>query len=341
MKNDFIYSITEDNDKDRHEFDLNDLGVSVYRGMSVGLIYEDGRIEGGDIWNSPPEQGDYDRKFQKALLKLNPVYKIPDFLEYHHKKYCSNGVSLDFVKHIRYVILAYFIQINKKAIVELINNWLTKTEKMNLLKLEEEKINFLRKAYEAAKEHSPTNPYSVSINTQEFGDYLVLSAQKTKELLVELVYDKYLSSTLGARSFMIQKEGYRFLVSLESYEKEKKAESSINITGSKGSNINIQQNNSNSNQSITVLDFSIEDVKKLLVDIEKNQKKLELHLSQEQKEELEEDIIRLGKQLSKSTQDKGKVKRILNEVGIILKEVPTNILSSIFSNYALDFLGLV
>ncbi|MEZ5196373.1 MAG: hypothetical protein R2764_08235 [Bacteroidales bacterium] len=338
-QNNFIYSIKSTSNKSKHEFDLNDLGNSVYRGMSMAFVYGDGRVEGGDIWTSPPEQKDYDKELQKTILKLNPIYKIPDFLDYHYKHYCKTNKPALFISHIKYVILDYFDQINKKPIIELIKNWITKIEKMNLLEFEKQKYDFLCQAYEIAIKEDPEDPLSAWFNTQELGKEMQIEIHKMEELVISLCDDGYLSSTLGLLEFHITTEGYRYLLVKEKEKFSPNDSKSISISGNSISNINIQQDTTQS-QQIIVPNIEIEEIKGVVELVKSNISIIQKHLPEEHFEDFEDELRRLEKQIKKYQPDKSKIQRTMNEIAIYLKKIPSQVITSFLSKSLLKLFGL-
>jgi hypothetical protein len=69
------------------EFELQNLGDWVTRGMDTAIIYDDGSIKGGGFFGSAPTAEDYDMAFSQLLLSMKPVYRIEECLDYHFNKW--------------------------------------------------------------------------------------------------------------------------------------------------------------------------------------------------------------------------------------------------------------
>jgi hypothetical protein len=70
-------------------------------------------------------------------------------------------------------------------------------------------------AYEAAYEYSPSSPLSVSLDPMEFGRSIGYDETKTKRIMMELVSDGYVTSSLGLGMLMITNYGLEYLREIE------------------------------------------------------------------------------------------------------------------------------
>ena len=86
---------------------------------------------------------------------------------------------------------------------------------MNLKQQLKEKNHFLRKAYETAYEYSPSNPLSVSLKPIEFGESIGFDKITTERIMMELVDDEYVTSSLGMGMLMVTKYGLEYLREIE------------------------------------------------------------------------------------------------------------------------------
>ncbi|GJM17214.1 MAG: hypothetical protein DHS20C13_25410 [Thermodesulfobacteriota bacterium] len=91
---------------------------------------------------------------------------------------------------------------------------------MNLNQQLRQKNNFLRKAYEAAYEYSPSSPLSVNLNPREFGKSIGLTEQDTERIMIELVDDGYVQSSLGLGMLLITNAGLNYLRYIEDEPEE-------------------------------------------------------------------------------------------------------------------------
>lgn len=86
---------------------------------------------------------------------------------------------------------------------------------MNLKQHLKEKNIFLYKAYETAYAYSPSSPLSVKINPKELGKSIGFEDIQTKRIMMELVNDGFVQSTLGMSELMITSFGLRYLSEIE------------------------------------------------------------------------------------------------------------------------------
>lgn len=121
---------TKDIDKNNNEFDLRNLGESCYRGSGLTFVYND-RIDRGESYFSPPTQEDYDRVFFELLLKIKPVYRVDDCLNYHFNYFLSNYPDETelFFKHMEYVILPKVKRTKRYELGDLIALWINNKNK--------------------------------------------------------------------------------------------------------------------------------------------------------------------------------------------------------------------
>jgi hypothetical protein len=91
---------------------------------------------------------------------------------------------------------------------------------MNLKQQLRQKNRFLRKAYEVAYEYSPSSPLSVSLNPREFGKSIGLTDQETERIMIELVDDGYVTSSLGLGMLLVTSLGLQYLREIEDKPEE-------------------------------------------------------------------------------------------------------------------------
>jgi len=202
----------------KNEYDLIDMGETKVGLFSPAFFYEDGSMEGGEVFSEAITQEDYDNQFYEKIFEIKPAYKVDDFLTYHFENYLGK-ISQDselFLKHIKYVILPLVKRVPKNEYAELINHWLDKNYKMLLQQHLQEKNQYLKKAYEAAIEFSPSAPLSVNINPVELGKTLNYSIDTIKRIVNELVGEGLAKSSLGMGSFFVTRQGLAYLTNLES-----------------------------------------------------------------------------------------------------------------------------
>lgn len=86
---------------------------------------------------------------------------------------------------------------------------------MNLKQQLREKNLFLRKAYEAAYEYDPSSPLSVSLDPREFGKSIGFDETQTERIMMELVADGYVQSSLGMGMLLVTRLGLSYLTEIE------------------------------------------------------------------------------------------------------------------------------
>ncbi len=164
---------------------------------------------------------------------------------------------------------------------------------MDLKKQLYNKNKFLKKAYEEAYNYDPSNPLSVSLNPVEFGKSIGFNKQETTRIMIELVEDNYVTSSLGMGMLLITSHGVNYLRSLE-FESNY-GESKFNIEIGDHASVNIQQdtinsniisqsNNTSINQKFNEAQKTINEIKKVL---SKNNE-IEIQKAEEIRECLEE-----------------------------------------------------
>lgn len=86
---------------------------------------------------------------------------------------------------------------------------------MNLKQQLKEKNYFLRKAYEAAYEYAPSSPLSVSLDPAEFGKSIGFDETQIERIMMELVSDGYIQSSIGMGMLLITNLGLAYLREIE------------------------------------------------------------------------------------------------------------------------------
>ncbi len=326
-----FYSICSDRIK-KHEFDLKDLGNSIWRGFSAAFAYEDGRIEGGESLSSPTTLKDYDEEFFKVLMRMEPPYRVNDFLT-HHSDYFSlvkKGDHELFVKHIKYVILPKVRKTKRLEYIELIENWIQIKDKMNLLEQLQQKNEFLKRAYKLAVETSPSNPLSVSINPIEFGRSIDFDEDTTKRIMVECVSEGLVSSSLGLKMLLMTQKGVNYL---RECEFDIQPSNPISVSVGDNSILQFQNNAFNSTQKIRTDSEHINLLETLIRDIKTQMEVIRAHLNPTQVEHLISDIDYLENNLKRPKKDFGILKTVTLNVLNVLKKVPSKVISDLITSY--------
>ena len=319
---------------DKNEFNIQELKEGVYNGLNVSFRSSNGH-SGGESLIRSTKQSDFDIAFVELVLKLKPVNRIDDLLDFHldsYEKTRNKNVTI-FLKHIRYEILPRISKVGTSVHLELIKNWITKKESMDLQEQFNKKVNFLKKAYELAAEHSPSSPFSVGIKPVEFGKTIGLDKSETSRIVNELVNENFGTSTLGMSSFYVTQMGLNFLFI---NEQDNGGQSNSIIIGD-NSQVQIQQNVTHSNQLLEISKNS-ENIKQLLGEIRTGLSEIKKHLETDDFSNLKEDIDYLENQLSRNKPNESTIKSTFKSIQSVLKPVPSKVISSLISKGLIELL---
>jgi len=313
----------------KKEFDLFDLGerFTLYTISFIG-----GNSSNPVIGTRKTEAKDYDDEFIKELLKLSPAYKTKDFLDYHFDFYRSMGKQpCNFLEHVKFVILPNLRnKATRPEFIEITADWLNKKENMDLKKHLQEKQDFLRKAYEAALEYHPSGPLSVNIKPIELGEAMGFDKATVRRIVQELSGEGYALATAGLGGLFVTQDGLNYLRRLEN--REEKKETVMHIQSGNNSPIQIQNGTTYSQQTISVKDYSHEDILKTIEEIRAGINELAKNLSPEKIEELIDSITYLEKDIKRNVPDKSLFNKIVERVFKILQEVPAQVISVIITS---------
>ncbi|GEM_PF-932368 len=86
---------------------------------------------------------------------------------------------------------------------------------MNLKQQLKEKNRFLRKAYEEAYKFDPASPLSVILESIEFGNSIGFNETQTERIMMELIEDGYVQSSIGMDILIITGRGLEYLREIE------------------------------------------------------------------------------------------------------------------------------
>lgn len=309
------------NENGKHEFDLNYLGDEKLRNIGIAIYSENGKIWGGESTFTPTNQKDYDNEFYQKIFKIEPAYRIFDFLDYHLNYFLNNNEEKEdlFLKHIQYEILPDVKRAIRQEYSELIINWINK-RKMDLQKQLLERDEFLRKAYEEAYNYDHSSPLLVSINPIELGTTLSLLPNEVERIVVELLNENLIDCTIGMQDLFVTQKGLNYLRKIE---REHQIESSINLNVGNNSNVLFQNKTTHSVQMQNI-NIVKEDVHKLFELIKKDLKEL----NDEQSEDLKLEIQNAIKQL-----EKGKnINSRLLTIGSLIKDIGINVFANLLSS---------
>jgi len=331
--NDYInlfYSTYIDGES-RSEYDLLQLSENSFRGAEIMYADSSGNVRGGNPYYSATIQKDYDEACFNAIMTLDPVYRIPDFLDHHFNFYNkkNRGEKELFLKHIQYVIVPMLKMLDRNEYVELTVNWINKQKTMLLQQQLKEKNEFLKKAYEVAVEYSAGSPLSVSINPGELGASIGFEESTVRRIMNELVQEEYVTSGLGMRMLMVTQEGLNYLRRLEYGTPTMPP---INVTVGDNSNFQFQNGTVHSSQAIDIRESSIEDFNKTLEDVRNGLAQFAEYLTREELKDLQAETDYLENNLQRTTPNRSKLKAIKDNIMEILKAVPANIIANAITN---------
>lgn len=262
-----FYSVCFDESK-KDEFDLNDLGERQYRGDGFVDYSPKGISLGLQSIYSETTQEDYDNEFYFKFIDVEPADRGFDFLDYHFyffKKTINQNDEI-FLNHLQYVILPKLRKSIKKEFGNIMSKWLKK-KTMDFKRQLEERDEFLRKAYEEAYSYDSSSPLFVSINPIELGNLIGLNSIEVEGIVLELVNEDLVESTLGMQDLFVTQKGLNYLRKLE---KTKTNPNSMNVTVGNNSNIQIQQGTINSSQNIMKQTEKLDLILRRLYDFKDN-----------------------------------------------------------------------
>ncbi|MEZ5195255.1 MAG: HNH endonuclease [Bacteroidales bacterium] len=122
-----FYSICYDF-KEKHEFDLSYLGETILRNIGMAIYSGNGKKWGGESTFSPTTHNDYDKEFYRKLIKVEPTYKVIDFLDYHFNYFSANTNTKEskelFLLNIQYEILPMLKNVRRHVFFEIAKDWL-------------------------------------------------------------------------------------------------------------------------------------------------------------------------------------------------------------------------
>ena len=101
-----------------HEFEITHLGDVIGHNQ---VYNANGSIRIEKVYK-PAKPAEYDMMFRKVMYSLNPIFKVPLFLDYHFERY--SGKSEEFISQIKYVILPLVDRGNRKSYAKIIQDWL-------------------------------------------------------------------------------------------------------------------------------------------------------------------------------------------------------------------------
>ncbi len=110
-------------------------------------------------------------------------------------------------------IKKYFLILHQRRILRPINP--QPKRDMNLKKQLIEKNRFLKKAYEVAYDDNPSSPLSIGLEPIEVGKLLGFNEINTERIMMELVEDRYVESSLGMGILFITNQGLKYLRQIE------------------------------------------------------------------------------------------------------------------------------
>lgn len=114
-----FYVISKEKQEEVNEFDIKYFGDVVPKNFPVS--YGNGHI-GVETKYIPATSEDYDRKFISFMDTISPIFKIPQFLDYHYNNY--SGEKNEFISQIKYAILPIIEKRANSSLSKLINDWI-------------------------------------------------------------------------------------------------------------------------------------------------------------------------------------------------------------------------
>lgn len=242
-------------DPDRDDFDLVDLGPTRFRGFATGFLYDDGHMEGGEVLSSAVTVADYDEKFIAKLLELGPPQRARDMLQHHlDQSIRHHGNEMVFLDHFECVILYALEQhYQNLPVTKVCRTWFDKTMDNIHKQHRRERDHFLSKAYEQAVTDAPEDPLSVTRDPIDFGSSLGFDEATTTRIMLNLVDEGLVMSSLGLGMLMITAKGRRYLEQLHGDDDPRLNPPVIinNITADNSSTVQVANSSTHVKQTAT------------------------------------------------------------------------------------------
>jgi|GEM_PF-6147458 len=251
------YSIAPEG-ADEHEFDLYNLGPT--KPVFVGGI-----MGGNDtdyshmLATHTVDRKDYDEQFAKKLLEIDPPHRVHKFLDHHlQHSITALGSPSAFLDHFKYTILHPLEQHRAKSPhVAAASDWFNKTMDNIHKQHRRERNYFLSEAYQQALKDAPEDPLSVTRDPIGFGNSIGFDEATTTRIMVELVEDGLVMSSLGMGMLMVTAKGRRYLEQLHGDDDPRLNPPTIvqhNFTASGGSILQVATNSPHATQTANVGD---------------------------------------------------------------------------------------
>lgn len=313
--NDAPYSIAPAGEEEG-EFDLYNIGPT--KSVFVGGIIGGDRFDARDMFTTHTvDRKDYDEQFAKKLVEIDPPHRVHKFLDHHLQHSITNlGGAWVFLDHFKYTILHPLEQHRAKSPhVAAASDWFKKTmdniHKQHL----RERNYFLSEAYRAALRDAPDDPLSVTRDPIEFGAGVGFDEATTTRIMIELVDEGLVTSSIGMDMLMVTGKGRRYLEQLHGDDDPRLNPPTIinNITAGNSSTVQVANSSAHATQTANRGD-EIQDARTFVQQLSTALPEIEKVAPADQFNEIKDELEFLRKKLDSTTPSKTVIKTIKDEL---------------------------
>jgi len=293
------------------------------------------------IGNSPVpyNEDDYLEDFKKKFRELQAGSETEEYLGVHFRHFMeySGLKGRVFLDKIEYGVL-HDLEKQKSPHVKPLTRWINNQRKMDLMNEEQRKVEYLKYAFEVAREYSPSNPYSVSLKPLELGFSKGFAKDEITRIVVELRDDDLVQSTLGMKALFVTQKAKRFLTHLERSNEAggfgvPYINNSINIGGKVHAG-NFMAHSTQSTQDASQVTVTNQQISEFISEL--RAKADSLPLSKEDIADIKEDVEAIKGQLAKPAPKEFKVQNHLRSILSYLSSIPKEALAALLSDKAVE-----
>lgn len=316
--------------EEKNEFDLEYLGIQKWQPDTFYFIKRNGERKGSGAGMYDVTQKHYDYDFNSMLMSINPPYKLTKALDYHYSNYKAQITDEDdFLNHIEYVIFPMMLLSKRSEYIELTKKWINQNKKMMLNKHLEEKLLFLKTAYEAAIKDSPTSPLSYRMGSVEIGKSIGFDENTVLRIMQELVNDGFAETGARYIFIIVTNKGLNFLRSYENSQSQPISPNNIHIVNSP--NVQIQSGAQNSHQSI--INYATDEhLLRFIEELRSGKEKLKQSMKDLDFEDLEVEVDYLERSIKSNKPNKTKVQEVYKTIRGILENVTADVIASVITS---------
>ncbi len=318
-----------------HEFDLKNLGVKVPV-RPAGFLNHNPTLR-------PVRPEDYDNLFFNMFIKIKPPSDIKAFLGYHLDHHIKKGGDpIVFLEHIKYMNIPKLNFKSKIVHIDILNKWIDKMEKDILTRHQNEKIAFVRRAYEIVSS-DVNGPYTATLKPHWVAKDLLYDENTVNRILYELKEEGLIQPfSSDYSSFRLLPNVATYLLELQTPKTESSEKSTVinnhfNIKDSK--NVNIANHSKHVNQQNT---FTANDVAAAINDLKNNLDKFKHQIDNDYWILLQDKVDTLEAYQETESWDKSPMfQRLFRSVGSIIHNIPANVIANILTPATIELFNMM